>query len=350
MTTPARQSFPKNAWFIAAAAEEVAVGATLARKINGEPMVLYRDHDGRVAALAAACPHKGYPLALGRVVGNHLRCGYHGIEFAGDGRCARIPSQDARPSTMDVRAYPVIERDLFIWVWTGTPAEAGKVAPPSFGFEHRPEFHHQLTFSMEAQSNAQFLIENVLDHTHFTYLHAGGFDNDPDLNDDGGEFAGAPLQIETDAHSICVWREFEAMVPNESVSMLFAVDAGQPLARRLETRAWPASGYLVTRDRFWTADGELVSEAIGSGTVTPIDEDHCLHLAAWSSSYRHHPDLKQQIHDIILQDVVAVQHIHRHYADDAAASEVTLNADKAAILSRRMIAAATAAERRATAG
>ena len=333
---PHRQRFPRNSWYIAAAGVEVGE-APLARTINGEAMVLFRTGEG-VAALRDACPHKGYPLSEGRVIGDAIRCGYHGIQFGRSGRCVHIPSQSALPSAMQVRAYPVREKGLFIWVWTGDPALADAAAIPEFGFEDRPDFERQLTFSMEVKSNAQFLLENVLDHTHFSYLHAGGFVNDPDEGAGGGGFARGPLPVERGGRTICVWRAFEDMLPTESMTVIFGVPGGRPLKRRLETRAWPSSAYLVTWDRFWDDRGELVSEAIGSGCVTPMDEDHCLHIAAWSSSYAHHPDLKQSIHDIILEDVVAVQKVHRHFCHNGDSAEVTLNADKASILSRRMVA------------
>src|SRR4051812_44748138 len=85
-----RPSMLRNAWYIAAWADEL--GATpLARRICNEPIVLFRDRDGRAAALEDRCCHRAAPLHLGGVVENGLQCGYHGLIFDGSGRCVTIP-------------------------------------------------------------------------------------------------------------------------------------------------------------------------------------------------------------------------------------------------------------------
>ena len=50
MTRKANQPFVRNAWYIAAWAEEIDNGL-LARTIMNQPIVIYRDADGNVGAL-----------------------------------------------------------------------------------------------------------------------------------------------------------------------------------------------------------------------------------------------------------------------------------------------------------
>jgi phenylpropionate dioxygenase-like ring-hydroxylating dioxygenase large terminal subunit len=72
--------FIRNAWYVAAWGDEI--GETpLARRICNEPVVLFRDREGRVAALVDMCCHRGAPLHMGRVVEEGLQCGYHGLVF-----------------------------------------------------------------------------------------------------------------------------------------------------------------------------------------------------------------------------------------------------------------------------
>jgi len=49
--------FVRNAWYIAAWADEVG-DAPLARRICNEPVVVFRGGDGRAAALADRCCHR----------------------------------------------------------------------------------------------------------------------------------------------------------------------------------------------------------------------------------------------------------------------------------------------------
>ena len=57
----------RNSWYIAAWADELGA-EPLARRICGDPLVLFRDRDNRAAALTDRCCHRAAPLHLGSVV------------------------------------------------------------------------------------------------------------------------------------------------------------------------------------------------------------------------------------------------------------------------------------------
>ncbi|MGH7905147.1 MAG: Rieske 2Fe-2S domain-containing protein, partial [Candidatus Binataceae bacterium] len=97
-----------NAWYVAAWGHEID-GKPLGRKLLDEPVVLFRGRNGRVAALEDRCCHRGTPLAEGEVVGDHIRCGYHGLVFDAAGRCVEIPGQPNIPTGARVRSFPVEE-------------------------------------------------------------------------------------------------------------------------------------------------------------------------------------------------------------------------------------------------
>ena len=84
--------FPLNAWYPAAWSHEVERAPT-ARTICGSDLVLYRRADGAVAALEDACWHRLLPLSMGRLVGDQVVCGYHGLVFNSAGRCTHMPAQ-----------------------------------------------------------------------------------------------------------------------------------------------------------------------------------------------------------------------------------------------------------------
>jgi hypothetical protein len=62
------------------------------------------------------CPHRWAPLSLGRVIDDNIQCPYHGITFAPNGECVKIPSQKTNVSGCAVHAYPVREEGPFVWV------------------------------------------------------------------------------------------------------------------------------------------------------------------------------------------------------------------------------------------
>ena len=86
--------FFRNAWYIAAEVPELDLGL-VSRTILGQRLVFFRTIAGSLGALEDRCPHRLAPLSFGKVVGDNLRCGYHGAEFGRDGRCVKVPGQSA---------------------------------------------------------------------------------------------------------------------------------------------------------------------------------------------------------------------------------------------------------------
>ena len=97
----------RNAWYVAAWTHEIEPGRIHARTIIDQPLVLYATSDGSIVALEDRCPHRFAPLSLGRLEGDALRCMYHGLKFAPDGKCIEIPGQKLIPQSACVRRFPL---------------------------------------------------------------------------------------------------------------------------------------------------------------------------------------------------------------------------------------------------
>ena len=120
---------PRNSWYVAAWDHEVQRLKLVRRILLGEPVVLYRKSDGAPVALEDRCCHRHAPLSHGRLRGDRLECGYHGLQFDPSGACVHIPAQDSIPASARVRSYPVVERYHWIWIWMGDPALADTAIP-----------------------------------------------------------------------------------------------------------------------------------------------------------------------------------------------------------------------------
>jgi vanillate O-demethylase monooxygenase subunit len=163
--------FLRNAWYIAAWSDELGQ-APLARRICDEPIVLFRDGEGRAAALMDRCCHRAAPLSLGTVVPEGIQCGYHGLVFDAAGACVRIPGQSRIPADAAVRRYPLVEKDQLLWVWMGDPAQAdpGKILDfPYHNDRARWPNKHAM---YPIQGNYMLMVDNLMDLTHLGYLHA----------------------------------------------------------------------------------------------------------------------------------------------------------------------------------
>ena len=85
-------------WVEVGGEEALADGQPHATEAEGVPVVLVR-REGAVRALAATCSHMGGPLAEGDLVGNCIRCPWHGSVFRlEDGSVVRGPACAPQPS------------------------------------------------------------------------------------------------------------------------------------------------------------------------------------------------------------------------------------------------------------
>src|SRR5262245_60969560 len=134
--------FLLNCWYMAGWSHEVPEGGTLARRLVDLPLVFYRMSGGKPAALIDRCPHRFAPLSRGKVMGDNLRCGYHGLTFDKNGTCVHNYFAGPTPPSAKVRAFPVVERDHIIWLWPGDPAAADPAQIPSFPAHDDPSYDY----------------------------------------------------------------------------------------------------------------------------------------------------------------------------------------------------------------
>jgi phenylpropionate dioxygenase-like ring-hydroxylating dioxygenase large terminal subunit len=164
------RNWPMNCWWVAAHSSEISATPT-SRWMLGMPIALYRKGDGKPVALHNRCPHRWAPLSKGKVQGDDLVCIYHGMQFSPSGQCVRVPSQKSTPPAIRVRSFPAVERYCFIWIWTGDVAKADPaLIPDELAYLSDPAWHHVWGYRA-VDGNYMQLKENVLDLTHFAFLH-----------------------------------------------------------------------------------------------------------------------------------------------------------------------------------
>ncbi len=168
------RNYPYNCWWVAALSSEVGRDL-LGRWMLDTPVLLYRTEDGRAVAMENRCPHRAAPLSLGCLNGDNVQCGYHGFTFAPDGACVDVPSMGSALPAATIKSFPVIEQNAFVWVYLGDPAKVDEVPSP-----HNLEWVDDPAFAfvqgrMDVKANYMLLKENVLDLTHFGYVHAKSF-------------------------------------------------------------------------------------------------------------------------------------------------------------------------------
>lgn len=166
--------FLKNAWYAAAWDSEVkqALHATI---LLGESIVLYRKTDGAVVALEDACPHRKLPLSMGRLQGDLVECGYHGLTFDCSGSCVKAACVSRVPQAARVRSYPVEERYGLVWLWMGDPALADPAKLLDIPEWDDPSWGLNRGDSMTIDCNYLYMTDNLLDPSHVAWVHQSTF-------------------------------------------------------------------------------------------------------------------------------------------------------------------------------
>ena len=169
--------FLRNAWY--AAAWDREVGRTLLPvRILGERLVLYRTERGEPVALEDACAHRKLPLSMGRLLGDQVECGYHGLVYDSEGRCTHIPGTERIPPAARVRCYPVVSRYGLVWIWLGDREKARHDAILSVDHWEQAGWGRNEGGTMTVDCNYLYITDNLLDPSHVAWVHRTSFGNE----------------------------------------------------------------------------------------------------------------------------------------------------------------------------
>jgi vanillate O-demethylase monooxygenase subunit len=330
--TPPRDGIVKNAWYLAAWSDELANGQMLARRIAGEPMVLGRDNDGAAFALVDRCPHRRYPLTEGRFDGETITCGYHGFRFGLDGTCIGVPAQTNVPASANVRPFPLTEEYGGLWVFPGDPALAAMTVRP---------VHPWITEWPSAtgyaplKARASLLIDNLLDLSHETYIHASGIGTP--------EVAETPVDTERVGNALWVRRKMYGVEcpPNYARS----TGLSSPIDRFQEIEYTPPCLYVLHSRVAAAGDRGRGFNSKVIYCITPETERTMHNFFAicrepQTADDRQRPLTNQR--NTVVEDTLALELLERTLSEDEAEGqavpEVSIGIDRGGLIGRRMIA------------
>jgi phenylpropionate dioxygenase-like ring-hydroxylating dioxygenase large terminal subunit len=154
--------------------QPVALSRTLRRKpvgvrVAGEPVALYRTSSGAVAAVADVCPHRRLKLSAGDVVGDRLRCKYHGWTFdaCGHGESPATPKMTACMTSYDTR-----EAHGLVWL-------KSRDSDPPFPDVGPPGYFPICTLEHDIPAPLELAVDNFNEIEHSGTVHETfGYDLD----------------------------------------------------------------------------------------------------------------------------------------------------------------------------
>jgi len=170
----------REQWFVACTERELPRGKPLGVRILGIGIVLFRQRDGRVAALIDQCVHRGTRLCAGKVEGDRLVCPYHGWCYDGKGQVVHVPSIDGTRASAAQSHYPFRQRELpvqtldgLVWVY---PGSGDASARPVFRMPMRERSPWQSYYMVNTfDGDIAMLAQNFMDVPHTVFVHDGIF-------------------------------------------------------------------------------------------------------------------------------------------------------------------------------
>jgi vanillate O-demethylase monooxygenase subunit len=355
--------FLKNYWYVAAWDHELK-NAPLGRTFLGEPVVMYRAKDGTPVAFEDRCCHRRAPLSLGRVVGDDLQCGYHGLVYDRTGQCIAVPGQTALPPGARLRAYPVVERWNWVWIWMGDPAAADPALIPNIWWHDHPDWAVVGGY-LNFRCQYQLLVDNLLDLTHETFLHAKTIGNEhvartplaKVTRDTADDIAHSVLKgCATGGRSVTATRWMLDIAPPPFYAKACGfdkpgdrVDRWQFIRFEPPSHVWLDVGVAVPGSGAPQGDRRQGFSHVVVDSITPETERSTHYFWTFPRNYkvgdRALSDFLQKgVHNTFLEDQAMLEGQQRVIEADPAAPEIDINADGASVQARRIVAQLLEAE------
>jgi phenylpropionate dioxygenase-like ring-hydroxylating dioxygenase large terminal subunit len=130
--------------------------------VGGSQIALFRTGDGRAAAVADACPHRRLKLSAGAVVGDRLRCKYHGWTFDA---CGHGESPGTPKLTTCTTSYDVREAHGLVWL-------KSRVSNPVFPHIEVPGFLPIGTLEHSVPAPLELTVDNFNEIEHSGTVHS----------------------------------------------------------------------------------------------------------------------------------------------------------------------------------
>ena len=267
--------FLRNCWYVAGWSKDYGRSLT-AQTLLGESIVFYRQSDGRPVALEDACPHRKLPLSMGKLDGDTIVCGYHGLTFDCSGACVDAPTQRGNiPKRAVVRSYPVVERYRLLWIWMGDPekADPDEIFPIE-NFENA-DWGYTDGGTLTIACNYLWVADNLLDPSHVAWVHVTSFA--------GSGTDDQPLEMEQTDRGVIVYRWIYDQPPSPYYKNLVRFDGNCDRKQHYEM-CYPA---IALNMSIYTPVGtggpdkppvEKTYVNISYNFLTPIDEDNTQYI------------------------------------------------------------------------
>jgi phenylpropionate dioxygenase-like ring-hydroxylating dioxygenase large terminal subunit len=294
--TNATPGFPMG-WYSVARSHELLVGEVKRVQSFEREFALYRTRSGKAVLQDAYCPHLGAHLGVeGRVVGEGIRCPFHGWRFNDQGACDHIPYCDEIPERARIRTWHVEEKNGEVYVWFHPENTMPQWELPGFPELDDPNWTSPRYAEHLVPAHVQDIAENSCDPVHFQYVHHSPTVPPAEVT---VEEDGRILHLHADNKDAPHPNHLHATVYNPGFAIVRTTYS--PEAEMVVYSSPQAIGRHETRMR-WTLVvrreiEDLVGDDIMKGIVDGLNDDY--HI--WANKvHRHRPVFCKADHTLVL--------------------------------------------------
>jgi phenylpropionate dioxygenase-like ring-hydroxylating dioxygenase large terminal subunit len=282
---------PRNAWYPLTWSRNVTrkLGS---HRVLGSDLVVYRTEAGEPVCLDDVCPHRLAPLSMGKLRGDAVECGYHGMTFGSDGRCIRIPGQKLIPANAKVPCYPLHEKMGLVWIWPGDPDLADASLIYDLPQYNAAGWHAAHGDALRIEANYLNLADNLCDPAHVSFVHLSTLGNSASEE--------IPVEHIFKDKGVLVWRWIRDAAPiplfakygnfRGNVDRWHYYDFAAPCSAVIDFGSADAGAIADPEDR----DKGL--RIFACHFITPVDDhvciDHWLHVR----NFARDPEVDERLH------------------------------------------------------
>ena len=281
-TTP---EFPMG-WYSVSRSHELLVGEVKAVQAFDRELALYRSRSGVAMVHDAFCPHLGANLGVeGRVVGESIRCPFHGWRFGQDGNCVEIPYCDDIPERARIRTWHTQEKNGEVYVWFHPENTAPQWPLPELPELGDPDWTSPRYTEFLVPAHVQDIAENACDPVHFQFVH-----KQPDVppSEVTVEEDGRILHLHTDASNADFPSQLHATVFSPGFALvrntygpgaeMLMYNSAQPINRNETRMRWT----LIVRREI----EDLAGDDVMKGIIDGLSDDYPI----WANKvHKHRP-------------------------------------------------------------
>ncbi|MBL4704231.1 MAG: Rieske (2Fe-2S) protein [Flavobacteriales bacterium] len=160
--------FP-NGWYVIERSELLPAGKLITKRFAGQDVIVFRTESGKACVMDAYCPHMGAHFGHGGcIVGESVKCPFHGFEFNTSGKCTKTGYGTEPPPKALAKTFPVQEVNGLILLYYHCDNEPPTWQIPEMDMTGWTDFRW---VDYELKSHPQETTENSVDIGHFSETH-----------------------------------------------------------------------------------------------------------------------------------------------------------------------------------